>query len=333
MEQTNDYKQEIANTRKGCLGSSDAKILAQIAALGSIPKSAMKRLAVCKGLIEHQEIPKNAAILAGDKIEMAIFDHLSAKDHRYESNALWVSKKYSKKNVKLIAHPDIILKDDARKVLFVYEVKTTKFSINETRNTYGAQLYEEYALAKEVASSIGKDWSVSLSLAHYDTNGLNLEDDFEFEPSRLTVREVRFTNNGMFDIDEAMTIVNDFLETFTEYYDGDEVDANLLPATVKNEFDDIATMLIEIKTREAKVEEFKKRLYQFMVEKNIKSIKNDAFSITRVDPTESKSFDAKKYMEDFAKEHPRKANKILAKYTKTTKRKGYANIKTKDNKE
>ena len=68
-----------------------------------------------------------------------------------------------------------------------------------------------------------------------------------------------------------------------------------------------------------------------MVEKDIKSIKNDMFAITRVDPTESKSFDGKNYMDDMAKEHPRKAKKILAKYTKTVKRKGYSVIKIKDN--
>ena len=110
MAEIQDYKNEIANTRKGCLGGSDGKMLAQIAALGYVPKSAYKRLAVCNGLIEQEEIPRTAAIVAGDKIEMAIYDHLTKKDPRYESNPLWVSEKYSTKNVKLIAHPDIVLK-------------------------------------------------------------------------------------------------------------------------------------------------------------------------------------------------------------------------------
>ena len=42
-----NYKEEIANTRKGCLGSSDGKTLAQIATLGIVPKSAYKRMAGC----------------------------------------------------------------------------------------------------------------------------------------------------------------------------------------------------------------------------------------------------------------------------------------------
>ena len=56
MAEIQDYKQEVANTRKGCLGGSDGKMLSQIAALGYVPKSALKRLAVCKGLIEQEEM-------------------------------------------------------------------------------------------------------------------------------------------------------------------------------------------------------------------------------------------------------------------------------------
>ena len=328
MEKIQDYKQEVANTRKGCLGGSDGKLLAQIASLGYIPKSALKRLAVCKGLIEQEDIPRTAAIVAGDKIEMAIYDHLTKKDPRYESNPLWVSEKYSTKNVKLIAHPDIVLKDNARKTLFVYEVKTTKYNINDTRQTYNAQLFIESLLAHEIAAKLGSGWSVKMFLVHYSTEGLDLTEDIEFDPTRMTLKEVRLTSS--FDIKKSMELVDMFLDTFTEYYDGDDVDADMLPVAVKSQFDDVAAMLVEIKERETKVDEFKKRLYDFMVEKDIKSIKNDVFSITRVDPTESKTFDAKRYLDDEAKAHPRKVKKLVEKYTKTTKRKGYAVIKVKE---
>lgn len=329
MAEIQDYKKDVANTRKGCLGGSDGKMLAQIAALGYVPKSAFKRLAVCKGLIEQEDIPRTAAIVAGDKIEMAIYDHLTKKDPRYESNPLWVSEKYSTKNVKLIAHPDIVLKDDARKTLFVYEVKTTKYNINDTRTTYKSQLFIENTLAHEIISKLGSGWSVKLFLVHYSTEGLDLNDGVEFDPTRMTLKEVSFRSSALFDIKAAMELVDTFLETFTEYYDGDDVDADMLPVAVKSQFDDVAAMLVEIKEREAKVDEFKKRLYDFMVEKDIKSIKNDVFSITRVDPTESKTFDAKRYLDDEAKAHPRKVKKLVAKYTKVVKRNGFCQIKVK----
>lgn len=333
-----DYKDDVAKSRVGCLGSSDGKMLQQISALGYVPKSAYKRLAVCKGLVEQEDIPRTAAIKAGDEMEMLIYKHLSSNDPRYQSNPKWVSEKYSYANVKLIAHPDLVLKDDARKTLFVYEVKTTKYSVEETRQTYKAQLFIEYILGKEVCETLGRDWNVKLFLVHYDTNNLNLaqlmaENALEIDPTRLTVKEVRFTSTAYFDIKKSMGIVDEFLETFTEYYEGDEVDANLLPANIKSQFEDIAVAFQEMEDRKVRVEAFKKRLYDFMVEKNIKSIKNDFFSITRVDPTESKTFDGKRYLEDLSKAHPRKANKIAKNYTKTTKRSGYATIKVNDKKE
>lgn len=323
-----NYKDEIQKTRVGCVGSSDARILAQIASLESVPKSAYKRLAVVKGLIPHTEIPKTAAIKAGDEMEMLIYNYMKSQDPRYESNPLWVSKKYSRSNVKLISHPDLVLVDGGTKTINVYEVKTTKYNVDATRKTYIDQLYVHNVIGKEKAAEFGKDWNVRVFLVHYDTDGLDLTQGVEFDESRLSVHRIRFSS-ACFDVDKAMTIVNDFLETFTEYYDGEEIDANLLPSTVKTQFDDVAAMLVEIKERETKVEEFKKRLYDFMVEKNIKSIKNDVFTISCVAPTVSKSFDAKRYVEDLVKQFPRKSKKIIAKYTKETKRKGYAVIKIK----
>ena len=175
-------------------------------------------------------------------------------------------------------------------------------------------------------------------MVHYNTDGLDLaealaNDALELDPSRLTVKEVRFTSAAYFDIKKSMQLVNDFLSTFVEFYEGDEVEEQYLPMEVKQQFLAITNVLAEIKEKEKQVDEFKQRLYAFMCEKCIKNIKGDAFTITRVDATESKSFDAKRYVEDLKKEHPRKACKIIDKYTKTTQKKGYASIKLKEQKE
>ena len=326
-----NYKDDIAQSRVGCLGSSDGNMLRQIATLGYIPKSAHKRLAVCKGLIQQEEIPRTAAIAAGDAMEMLIYKHISANDPRYESNPRWESVKYSTKNVKLISHPDFVLRDDARKTLFIYECKTTKYSVEETRQTYKSQLFIHNVLGKEICESLGRDWNVKLFLVHYDTDGLDLaqlmaDNALEIDPTRLTVKEVRFSSTAYFDIKRTMAMVDAFLETFTEYYEGEEIDADMLPATVKSQFMDVAVALQEMEERNTQVDAFKKKLFDFMTEKGIKSIKNDFFSITRVDASESKSFDSKRYVEDLQKEHPRKAKKIQDKYTKTTKTNGYVKI-------
>jgi hypothetical protein len=321
-----NYKENIAQTRKGCLGSSDGSMLAQISSLGYIPQSSYQRLAVVKGLIPQKEIPKTDAIRTGDEIEMAIYEHLKLQDNRYESNPCLVSNKYSTANCRLIAHPDLLLKDEEKKIIFVYEVKATKYSFEQTRQTYAAQLYIEEILAKELATKLGRGWRVRLSLVHYNTNGLDLSNGVEFDVSRLTVKPVRMVS-AQFNIQRAMNLVNDFLETFTEYYEGEDVDADLLPEPVRNELTEMATALEEIKARETKIEEFKSKLYDFMQKHNVKSIKNDYFAISVVPPSESKTFDSKKYIEDLKAKYPRKSQKIIKEYTKTTKRKGYCKIK------
>ena len=334
MEELFDYKNEIRSSRCGALGSSDGKLILQVAESGVIPKSAYKRLAVCKGLIEQEDIPYTAAVRAGDELEMRVFEHLKAKDDRYQSNPCWVSKRYSRKNVKLLTHPDIVLQDDENKVLNVYEVKCTKFTFEQTRDTYKAQLIIHWVIANEIAKELG-GYKVKLSLVHYSTEGMNLEEGFEFDPSRLTVKQLRNIEKeaNTYRLSDAMDIVNDFLENFNEYYEGDEIESEYLPEKVKQEFDTITTILAEIKEREAKVEEFKARLYDFMLDKNIKGIRSEEWSITRVDASESRSFDGKKYLADLKALHPRNAKKIEEKYTKTVARGGYVKILVrKDNK-
>ena len=325
-----DYKNDIKNTRCGALGSSDGKLIISVAESGIIPKSAYKRLAVCKGLIEQKDIPYTAAVRAGDELEMLVFEHLKANDDRYQSNPCWVSKKYSRNNVKLLTHPDIVLQDDENKILNVYEVKCTKFTFEQTKKTYKAQLIIHWVIANEIAKELG-GYKVRLSLVHYSTEGMNLEDGFDFDPSRLTVKTLRNMEklSKSYRIGEAMDLIDAFLENFNEYYDGDEIPYDILPINVQNQFDGITTLLAEIKEREDKVNAFKSKLYTFLQEKNIKSIKNDAWSITRVDPTESKQFDSKRYLEDFAAKHPRQFKKIRSEYEKTVRKRGFVTIKIK----
>lgn len=327
------YKDDVRATRVGSLGSSDGHLLMQILSLGYVPKSAYARMAVVKGFIEQKDIPRTAAIKAGDEMEMAIYEHIKATNPKYESNPLWVSDVYSRKNVKLIAHPDIVLCDYEQKILYVYEVKTTMFTFEQTRQTYKWQLCVQRALADEKVKALGKGWRVVQCLAHYNTDGLNLEEGIVFDPQRLYVHAIRTHRGYESAISEAMDIVNDFLEGFTEYYPDDDVDANLLPEKVKEHFAAMTQMVIEINEREEKIKEFKEKLYTFMSEKGIKSVSNENFSITRVDPSESKTIDYKRYFEDELAIHPRKMNGVARKYAKTTKKKGFVQIRTKEKKE
>lgn len=327
-----DYKEDIINTRTGCLGGSDAKLIQGIAIANKIPQSAMKRLAVCKGLAEQPQFT-NPAIEFGNYVESMVFESLHSQDERWQSNPCLVSGKYSRPNCKVIDHVDFFLQDDEKKVLVLGECKATRSTFEQTHDEYKWQLLHHYLLGCERAKELG-GYKVKVMLCHYYTDGIDLTQPFEFDPSRLTVKTLRSMEklSKSYHLAEAMDIIDTFLDDFNEYYDGDEIPYELLPANVQGQFDNITTLLTEIKEREDKVAAFKEKLYNFLAEKNIKSIRNDAWSITRVDPTESKQFDSNRYLDDFAAKHPRQFKKMRSEYEKTVRKKGFVTIKIKEQK-
>ena len=327
-----DYKNDIRQTRQNSLGSSDAKMLQQIAVLGSVPRSAYKRLAVCKGLIEQTEIPYTDAVRFGDEIEQAIFGYLSETCNGYVSNPLWVSNKYSRKNCKCITHPDIVRFDYENKVLYVYEVKASRYTTTQVRSEYEYQLLHHWLLANEKAKELDGSWKVKLFLVHYQTDGLDLSQPQEFNVERLTIKQLRLGNTKTYELSKAMDIVSAFLEDFNEYYEQEEVDANLLPANVQTQFTEVAQFLREIKEREDKVAAFKTKLYDFLSERGIRKVACDDFSFTVVAPTQQISVDYKAlFTQEIEAKKPRVAKHLKEKYKKTTNKKGYVVIKTGDN--
>lgn len=326
-----DYKKDIIQTRTGNVGSSDAKMLQQIAELGQVPKSAYKRMAVIKGLAENQDIT-TPAMRFGDYIENQVFANLKASDERWQSNPCVFSTKYQRSNVGCLTHIDFLLQDDENKTLTVGEAKATKLSFEQARHEYIYQLCHHYLLAQELAKSLG-GYKVKILLCVYDANDVDYT-DHEFDPSRLTVKQIRNIDKeaNTYRLAEAMNIVNDFLNDFNEYYEDEEIDAAYLPEKVKTEFDTITNILAEIKERESKVDEFKTKLCEFMQEKGIRSIKNDAWAITLVQASESVSVDYKAiFANEIEAKKPRVANKLKKQYQKTTKKRAYVTIKIKDN--
>lgn len=326
----NESKNEIIATRTGCLGGSDARLIQSISEKGCIPNSAKKRLAVCKGIAEHQQF-SNAAIEFGNYVEEMVFQSLYENDTRWQSNPCLVSTKYSRPNCKVIDHVDFYLQDDDKKVITIGECKATKTNYAQTYDEYRWQLMHHYLLGCEKAKELG-GYKVKVMLCHYCTKGQDIEKGFEFDPSRLTVRVLRSMEklSKFYHISEGMDIINDYLENLDIYALEDEIPYGLLPTKVKTKFDEMTALLSEIKEKEKKIEDFKKELFDFFTEKNIKSIKNEQWSITRVDPTESKQFDSKRYLEDFASKHPRAYKNAVKKFEKIVKRKGSVQIRIKN---
>jgi len=319
-----DYKCEIAATRKGCLGGSDGNILERVASLGSVPKALYKRLAVVKGLIENDNVTTKVMAF-GDFIEQSIYSALAATNPNYQSNPMWVSGKYSRKDLKLICHPDYVLFDEDKKILNVYEMKATRFSVAQTRETYKNQLFIEWTLAKEIIAARGEGWKVNMFLCHYNTEGVDFDKAFEYDPQRLTVHKLRMKDN-LFDIAKAMDIMSDFLQTFDYYSEDDEIQARYLPEKVRAEFDAISNVLSEIKEREKTIDAFKAKMVEFMQKKGMKVIKSEEWSITLVEASESVQFDHKKYLADLGDKHPRRAKKLRKEYEKRVAKGAYVKI-------
>ena len=323
----NEHKSDIIATRTGCLGGSDARLIQSVAEAGKIPQSAIKRLAVCKGLAEQPQFT-NPAIEFGNYVESMVFESLHSQDERWQSNPCLVSTKYSRPNCKVIDHIDFFLQDDEKKVLVLGECKATRSTFEQTHDEYKWQLLHHYLLGCEKAKELG-GYKVKIMLSHYCTDGIDLTQPFEFDPSRLTVKTLR--NMGKlsksYHLAEAMDIIDTFLENFTEFYEQDEVDANLLPANVQSQFLQVAQFLHEIKEREDKVAAFKTKLYDFLSERGIRKVACDDFSFTAVAPTQQISVDYKAlFTQEIEAKKPRVAKQLKEKYKKTTNKKGYVLI-------
>jgi len=325
-----NYKDDIISSRVGCLGGSDAKMLHATAVAGSVPASFKKRLAVCKGLIEHENITTRA-MQYGDYIEMMVYESLKAKDARWQSNPCLVSDKYSRKNVKCIDHVDLLLVDDEKKEITIGEVKASRYTTVEVRGEYKAQLAHHRLLGAEYARKLG-NYKLKLMLCHYFMDGIDLDAPFTFDPSRLTVVGIKPTTLS-YDLSKAMDIVNDYLETLDAYYESEEIDSMYLPDNVRDEFNAITNILKEIKEREQKVDEFKAKLATFMESHGVKSVKCPSWSITYVAPTQSVSVDYKAMAEkELFDGHPTRMRRLMEHYKKVTNKKSYVTIRTKETK-
>ena len=320
-----DYKLEIQNTREGCLGGSDGNLISQIASLGYVPTSAKKRLAVVKGLAAHTQIPQTPAVKFGDFIEQSIYEHLAQGDGGYQSNPMLVSKKYSRPSVKMIAHPDILRIDADSHTVYVYEVKATKHAVEQTVKDYRPQLFIESLLAKEYAQNLTGKWKIKQFLVHYNTEGLDLHKDFEFDPQRITLKHIVFRTSP-FSLEKAMDLIDDYVYGLDFYCEEEVVDAKYLPEEVGRKFEVIAETLREIKEREARVDDFKTKLYDFLASRGIRKVKCEDFSFTVVPPSQSTSFDSNAFLSDFGSKYPRKVKKLREQYKKVSDRKGYVKI-------
>lgn len=324
MEENMTYKEEIIATRIGNLGSSDAKIIDKADITGVVSEADKERLAILKGLYQKEDAV-TSEMRYGDFIEQKIYEMLKSDDERWQSNPCYTSKKYARKNLGLIAHPDFVLINDETKTISVCECKATIASTEETKRNYLGQMYIEYSLMKEYAEINGfSKYKINVILYHYDSHEMYDADNvFVFNPDKITLAKISF-RRPPFNIAHGMDVINDFLETFTSFHK-EEVEFEYLPEQVQSVIKSVADVLKQQEENEAKIKKFKEDIYDIMCKEDIKSIKNQWFTLTRIDDTIVSKFNTLQ----FKNAHPTLYKKFLS----DNKKKGYALIKVKKQKE
>jgi len=317
MEKTNDTR-----TRRH-IGSADADRVVRIARNGQLNESDRQRIAILIG-IENQKQFTNRAMQNGIDVENHIFDIIRQQFPTAQSNIYYRSDKLSKQfGFEIGTHPDFEIVDDD--TLIWIENKATQDSADDTATHYIHQLAWHQMLGIEKAHNHSLK-HFRLYLSHYHVTDLNAP----FLAENFTIREVATIKSRRLDYRRmrpfspflaGLKIIADEIRNGFDYQPREEIYADNLPAPVSKEIRELANSINEIKRLEAGIENFKRNILELMQAENIKSIRNDIFTLTVVAGSQTTKFDNK----TFASEHP----DLAEKYTKTVERKPYLLINTK----
>lgn len=139
-----EHAQDIAATRVGYLGGSDAKMVYKVAmqGVGTLSKTDVKRLRVCMGIEQVDNFAGNTYTERGHDFEDYIAGALGAIDNRFERERFMEGKKYN--HFQAIAHADYYIDGT------VYECKCVEGKTTaRVANDYAAQLQWYYMIGAE----------------------------------------------------------------------------------------------------------------------------------------------------------------------------------------
>ncbi len=300
-------KSEIISTRVGGLGSSDAKMVSKISRNKYLSDADNQRLAIMLGFEERKDFTSKP-IQFGNLIEENIFELLTQRFKNAISNPYYISNDLTNKyGFKIFNHIDYEIENDTS--LIWIENKATKAELNETIINYSDQLAWHNMLLKEKAKALGKQ--PILMISHYKVN-----DYVNFDSNCLTLKTIDVN----IDFSDGFKIISDAIKVF-KYEPREELFAQNLPIEVQEQLQIVSNYLKEIDNINEKIDKFKNKIHDLMVDKNIKSIDNEYFKITFANQTTSKQFDKKL----FEKSHP----ELKGKFDKSVTKKSYVTLKLK----
>ncbi len=301
---------EIVKTRMGNLGSSDARIVYNVGKTGEISAGTKVRIAQMLGYIKIPEF-KNKYTERGHQREEQFYNEMLNSNPNAKLNPLFVSTKIVPVNFSIINHIDVEVYDNLFKSIKWYECKSTEThsNIDEVIETYKYQLQWHMMLLEEKAEMGSK--SHELYLVWFD----------EVNSTSVVVRVKRddeiidTLKKGISIIDEWCTNVDQSKFALEEV----ELDMERSDTPIK----ELYKALVEIENINKRVEEFKEQLKTFMLQFNIKSVKNDYLNITLVDESTQVTIDTSKLKREF----PDVAKQV----EKIVRRKPYVKITLKKN--
>ena len=289
---TTAHKTEIEVTRVGGFGGSDAAMFYRVGlkGLSALTNSDKKRIRVAKGIDEYKPIQVNEAMQRGHDFE----DWYS---ENYQSAAMERERKFSKnlsKNFDTFFHADF---SDT----FIYELKTT-VNTDEVLSTYEAQLQWQHMISGLPVYIVISDSSLPFE---------NCSEPIEVKRNE---KIIEILLNGIKLLDDNWDTLD--LEVGEEWNESD-----LMPFE-KNDINVFTSYMQRIQQLEALAEESKQKVFQFMKDNNIKSLKSDFYTVTFVPESTTSTLDKKKLFT----EHP-EINE--SDYLKTSQKKAYITVKLK----
>lgn len=302
-----DYKQDIVNTRKGGLGSSDAAMVLQVANSMKINDGANQRIAVMLGIIEKPDFHRNHAMVLGDDIEMKVFDDFKDMYKNAVSNPLYKSQVMAAEyGFDVLNHIDIEVETDDE--LLWFEVKASKLDTADVLKTYNAQLAWHWLLLDEKATHLKK--TPRLFLLHYPTTGMMTADSYDTDQLRHVEIKRETVSADISQLTVGLSIIANAIGAGFQYHQPEELEAYDLPAETQEALVALQHKIDTIKQYEAEIAEFKEGVKEQMEKHGIKSIKCEAFRITYVGESTKTSFDSAAFKRDEPELYAKYFNKV-----------------------
>jgi hypothetical protein len=265
------HQQEIASSRKGCLGGSDAAMVLKVARNGieALSNTDIKRLRVMLGLEEREDFGGSAATNAGhlfeDYVQVAVSEH-ARKEHRFDGMQFH--------NFKIIAHADYYEEDHQR----VCECKFVQKPTEKVLAQYFGQLQWYYLFS-------GVD---AVILMH----GTGTAEPFSVDS--LNVQHVDYNEVVCEDIMNGLRAIDNWCDWYlsqntNEWRDEEFADEELMEllssyGCVKSTIDLITSRL----------DELRKKIEAYMAEHRIASSRTYGVQVSYKQPTSQRRLDAAK---------------------------------------